>query len=202
MAEQEPIVVFDDKEHWVIYPEDNAYLMCLKIKPGEDGIRHVTQEMVEALKGWWYHKAVEKVEQKLDELDIPWEELHVTGPEIESGDLMALSKKLAIASHYIVQVNDVLTLMEARYSAAKEALEQASHQRIAREDKHEEGRRPAIAVRIAAIIHQEKPLRNAKIDVIEAGAFLKAIGHTKDSLEVLWRTASRIISARLREPIE
>jgi hypothetical protein len=52
------------------------------------------------------------------------------------------------------------------------------------------------------IIHEQKPLRNAKIDLIEAGAFLKAMEHTKDSLDTLWRTASRIISARLKEPID
>lgn len=206
MAEQEqrePIIVFDSKEHWVIYPHDNAYLMCIKIKPGTDGIRHVTQEMVEALRGWWYTKAIEKVEKALDELDIPWEELYVSGPDIEQGDLMALSKKLAMTSHYIIKVNDLLTRMMARYSAAKEALDQASNQRLARENRSkEEGRKPAIAARLAAIIHQEKPLRNAKIDSIEAGAFIKAMEYTKDSLDILWRTASRVIAARLKEPIE
>lgn len=203
MAEKEPIVVYDSKEHWVVYPSDNAYLMCARIKPNSEGIRHVTQEMVEALKGWWYTKAVEKVEKALDGLDIPWEELRVTGEEIESGNLFALAKKLALISHNIIKVNDFLTLVAARHSAAKEALEQASNQRLARDDKYggdEGARRPAIAVRLAAMIHQEKPLRDAKIEVIEAGAFLKAMEFTKDSLDVAWRTVSRIVSARLAEP--
>jgi hypothetical protein len=92
----------------------------------------------------------------------------------------------------------------ARQSAAKEALDHAANQRIGRDEKRsqEEGRRPAIAVRAAMLIHAEKPLRNAKIDVMESGAFLKALEHTKDSLDVLWRTVSRIISARLKEPID
>ncbi len=204
MAEKEPIVVFDGKEHWCVYPEDNAYLMCAKIKPNEDGVRSVTQEMVEALTGWWYTKAVEQVETALDELNIPWEDLHVTGDDIESGDLMRLSKKLAMASHYIVKINDLTTIVAARHAAAKEALEHASNQRAGRDEKYDksEGRKPTIAVRLAMIIHSEKPLRDAKIDVIEAGAFLRAMEHTKDSLDVLWRTASRIISARLKEPID
>lgn len=201
---KEPILVYDGKEHWVIYPEDNAYLMCVNIKPNEDGVRPVTQEIVEALKGWWYTKAVEQVEDALDELNIPWEDLHVTGDDIQSGDLMRLSKKLAMASHYIVKLNDLTTVVAARQSAAKEALEHASNQRVGRDEIHDksEGRKPPIAIRIAMIIHSNKPLRNAKIDVIESGAFLKAMEHTKDSLDFVWRTTSRIISARLKEPID
>lgn len=204
MADKEPIIVHDGKEMWIVYPTDNAYLMCQKIKPEEDGIRHVEQETVEALKGWWYTQAVEKVETALDELDIPWEDLRVNEEAVESGDLMALSKKLALTSHYIVKVNDLLTSTSARYYAAKEALEQAANQRAGHLEKYDktEGRKPAIALRLAMIIHIEKPLRNAKIDIIEAGAFLKAMEHTKDSLDNLWRTASRIISARLKEPID
>jgi hypothetical protein len=203
MAEKEPILIHDGKEHWLVYPEDNAYLMCNKVKPDEDGVRHVTQEMVEALKGWWYTLAIEKVEQALTALNIPFEELRVTEEDIESGDLMRLSKKLAISSHYIIKVNEMLTLVEARNSAAKDALDHASNQRVGRDERYKgEGRQPAIAVRIAMAIHEEKPLRNAKIDVIETAAFLKALEHTKNSLDILWRTASRIISARLKEPID
>ncbi len=201
---KEPLIVHDGKEQWVVYPSDNAYLMCQRIEPDEDGVRHVEQETVEALKGWWYTQAVEKVEAALDELNIPWEDLRVSEDAVASGDLMELSKKLALTSHYIVRVNDLLTSTAARYYAAKEALEQAANQRVGRDEKYDktEGRKPAIAVRLAMIIHAEKPLRNAKIDIIEAGAFLKAIEYTKDSLDTLWRTASRVISSRLKEPID
>lgn len=202
MAEKEPILVHDGKEPWLIYPEDNAYLACMRVKPDEGGVRHVTQEMVESLKGWWYTQALDKIEAALDELDIPWEDLHVSGEDVQSGDLMGLSKKLAMASHHIVKVNAILARTAARHSAAKESLEHAANQRAGRDEKYIEGKKPAVALRLAMLIHAEKPLRNAKIDVIEAGAFLKAMEYTKDSLDVLWRTASRLISARLREPID
>ena len=207
MAEQkqEPVICHDGKEHWVVYPSENPYMLVLKIKPDEQGIRHVAPELVEGLKGWWYGQAVKKVEEAIAELAIPWEELHVTGPEIDQGDLMTLSKKLAMASHFIVKVNGLLTVATAQHAAGKEALEQATGQMMAQEDKFGEwgeGRKPAIAVRTAALIHKRKPLRNAKIDIIEGGAFIAALSHTKDSLETLWRTASRIISARLKEPLE
>ena len=203
--EQEPVICHDGHEMWIVYPSENAYLLVVKVKPDEEGIRHVAPELVEGLKGWWYRQAVDKVQAALDELNIPWEELHVTGPEIEAGDLMTLSKKLAMTSHYIVRVNNLLGLSTARHAAAKEALEQATNQMMAQQDKFQdkgEGRKPAIAVRAAALIHQRKPLRNAKIDIIESGAFAAALTHTKDSLDTLWRTASRIISARLKEPLE
>jgi len=203
--QQEPVICYDGHEHWVVYPDDNAYSLVSKAKPDKDGVRPVEPETVEMLKGWWWRKAVQKVESMLDDFNIPWEDLHVTKELIEAGDLMELSKVLAETSHYIVRVNQQYGLIAARLSAAKEALDQATHQILgSREAQQEEtaGRKPAIAVRVAALIHKQKPLRNAKIEVIEATAFMRALEQTKESLDVLWRTASRIISARLKEPID
>lgn len=201
---KEPLLVHDGKEFWCVYPCDNAYVMCLNVKPGEDGIRHVTQEMVEALKGWWYTTAVAKVEKALAALKIPWDDVETTDEDIESGDLMRLSKKLALASHHIVKVNNLRIVASARHSAAKGALEQAVHQRAGRDQRYAkvEGRPPPIDVRLAMIIHSEKPLRNAKIDIIETEALLKALEYAWGSLDFHWRTTSRIISSRLREPID
>ena len=201
MAEQ-PLICYDGIEHWVVYPSDNSYQMVEKIKPGEDGVISVEPALLEMLKGWWYHKAVEKAEAAVAGLEIPWEELQITGADVEQGDLLALTKKLATASTHIVHLNDILTGAMVRMSAAKEAVDQAVHQMMASREAQEEGRPPAIAIRIAALIHKHKPLRNAKIEIIEAGATIKALEVTKDSLDILWRTASRIISARLKEPVD
>lgn len=201
--ELEPIICHDGKEFWILYPEDNAYLLVSKVKTDEDGVRHVEPEMVEMLKGWWYHQAIERAEKAVAALEIPWDELHVTGEEAEEGNLAVLSKKLAVTSYHIVQVNNVLSGSAVRLAAAKEAVEQAVHQMIASRDSQDgEGRRPPIAVRIAALIHQHKPLRNGKIEIIESTAAMKALEQTKESLDVIWRTASRLISTRLKEPID
>ena len=196
-----PIVVNDTCEQWILYKEDNAYLLALKVEPDEHGIRHVTPDITEGMQTWGWRQAVERAEKIIEELAVPWGELVITDLEIADGNMMALSEKLARTSFYIVQVNNKLTRLLALQAAAKDALEHAVNRILARVDN--EGHRPPPAdIRRAATISRDKRLRNLKIELIEAGAQIKALETTKDSLETLWKTVSRIISCRLREPLD
>ena len=195
----EPIIVNDSYENWVLYPEDNGYAAALRIEPNGKGIRKVDPEITEGLHTWWWRQAVEKAEKLIAELNIPWGEIAITDLDIQDGNLMIMSEKLARISFYIVQVNNRLAYLAATNYAAKEMLEHAVNRVLARGS---EEKRAAIAVRTAAAISRDKRLRNLKIESIESGTAMKALEATRDSLETLWRTTSRIISSRMAEPIE
>jgi hypothetical protein len=195
----EPLVVDDGREHWVVYPDDNNYRILASVKR-KDGIRHVKPELVEQVKGWWYHRGIDRAEKAIEGLAIPWDDLEVAGEDIEEGNLVELSKRLALISYQLVRANKLVGQVALRHHAAKEALGHASHLILSREKAEE--KKSAIAVRLAAAISRQKPLRNAQIEVIEAGAMLKALERTVDALDILWKTVSRIMSARLREPLD
>ena len=205
MAEQElttiflPIIVNDGLENWCLFPEDAAYPIALKIPPDDKGIRQVDPEVTEGLHTWWWRQAVERAEKIIDDLAIPWGELAITDLDVQDGNLMILSEKLARISFYIVQVGNRMVRLSANNYAAREMLDHAVNRNLARETGE---KKPAIAVRMAAAISKDKRLRNLKIETIESGAALKALEATKDSLDTLWRTTSRIMSVRQSEPIE
>lgn len=196
----EPIIVNDGLENWTIYPDDNSYLMALKTEPDENGIRHVSTDITEGMHTWWWRQAIDKAEKLVAELNIPWGELALTDLDIADGNMGMLSEKLARSSFYIVQINNRLTRLLAVQIAAKEMLEHALNRNLARESG--EGRKPSIEVRKAAAVSRDKRLRNLKIEFIESTAAIKSLEVLKESLETLWKTTSRIISVRLREPIE
>ena len=62
--------------------------------------------------------------------------------------------------------------------------------------------KPAIEARRAAIISRDKRLRNTKIECVESAAAIKALENVGESLDVMWKTTSRIMSARQHEPID
>ena len=199
--EYEPIIVDDGLEHWCLYPSDNMYLLALKVEPDEKGIRHVLPEVTEGLHTWWWRQAVERADKLVEELSVPWGELAITDLDVSNGNLNSLSEKLARTSFYIVQVNNRLTHLLANQYAAKEMLDHAVGLSLSRYDDGE-GKRHTIDVKRAAAISRNKRLRNLKIETIESGAAIKALETLKESLDILWRTTSRIISGRLKEPIE
>src|SRR3990167_7504995 len=196
------IIVNDSSENWVLYKGDNAFLAALKVEPDEQGIRHVLPELTEGLHTWWWCQAVEKASKLVEELSVPWGELAITTLDIQDGNLMALSEKLACTSFYIVQVNNHLTGLLAAQYAAKEMLEHAVNRSRERGESGGGGRNPAIAARQAAIISQDKRLRNMKIEIIESGAAIKSLETLRESLDLLWRTTSRVLSSRMSEPID
>lgn len=178
--------------------------MLLVQKPvDEHGVRHVDSALVENLQTWWYETAMGHVDETIAKLEIPWEDLSLASEDVLETELVELSVKLARISSYMVRVNNLLAVATARHYAAKEALEQAVNRRLANDELQAQGGKlPAIALRTAAVISRQKPFRNAKIDSIETGALIRALEQVKDALDVLWRTASRIMSARIKEPID
>lgn len=142
---------------------------------------------------------VKKTEDLIAEVAIPWTDLSVSDVDITNGNLMTLSEKLARTSFYIVQINNRLTRLLALHAAVKETLEHAVNRSISQD---EDGRKLTKDVRVAAIISDDPRLRSLKIQLIESTSCVKALETTKDSLDTLWRTTSRIMSARLKEPLD
>lgn len=196
----EAILVDDGHERWLFYPEDNAYRAALAVEPDAEGVRHVPPVLTEGVRSFTYRTAVEKAEALLAELAIPWEELRLSDIDVQQGNLLLMSEKLARITHHIVVLNNRLTGYLARQTAAKEVLEHAVNRNMARPE--ENGRRLNKDVRIAVEISRAKPLRNMKIELIEDGAAIKVLELTRDSLDLMWRTVSRCISARTAEPLD
>lgn len=206
MPELENLIVEDGRERWVLYSTDQAYMACSAVEPDENGIRHVTPQMVENWQGWNWRDAAARAEKLVSDLEVPWPQLEVAAAEVEAGNLMELSKKLALTAHYIVRVNDLLTPLLARQHTAKEMLEHAVARGMANVEINPAPdapkKLPARELRAAAYISRDKRLRNMKIEIIEGGAAIKVLEQTRDSLDLLWRTTSRLISARSAEPLD
>ena len=149
---------------------------------------------------WSPAAAVERTEALLAELAIPWEELHCATKDVEEGNLLNLSHKLARIANYAVRVNHVLTRLLARRTLLRETLEQATDRRLA--EPQTDGKRLAIDLRRAALIHETPALRRMKIDLIETASQVEVLTGAKDSLDLLWKTCSRIMSARQSEPLD
>jgi len=199
----EAIIVDDGLERWVVQPDHIFYEEALKIETDEKGIRHTTPEKTESMQTWWWRDAVKKTEKIIEELAIPWDDLAVSEDDITEGNLVVLSEKLAKTSYYIVQTNNVLTRVVAVQAASKEALEHAVSRILARgDDINGVSPKPAIEARKAAIISKDKRLRNTKIELVESQTALRALESVKESLDISWKTVSRIMSARLHEPID
>ncbi len=199
----EAIIVDDGLEKWVVNPGDVFYEELLKLEQDKEGIRHTTPEMTEGKQTWWWRTAIEKAEKIVEDLAIPWEELYVDESDITDGNLINLSEKLAKTSYHIVQVNNHLTRSVAVQAAAKETLDHAVNRILARgDDINGVSPKPAIDARKAAIISRDKRLRNTKIELVESGALIRSLDNIKESLDMIWKTTSRILSARLHEPID
>lgn len=214
-AEPQPLVTYDGAEYWLVYPEDNIYQFVQGLEADEKGIRQVKPELLENWAGGWsWRQAAEGAQKLVEGLQIPWTDLECSGPEVAVGDLMAYSEKLAKTSHYIVRVNALLAPLASRQVAAKEQLDHAVNLKMARQETYgmegdfaagettKPARKPAQALRAAATISKDKRLRNMKIDLIETSAAIRALETTLAALDILWRTTSRIVSARLKEPID
>lgn len=195
-----PIITFDGLEHGVWYPEDSAYKLIAALVPDEEGIRRIDHTLSAQVRGWWIHEALAKVNAVVEELAVPWEELNVKEDEITSDNLVSLSQKLARISYYVVRSNDVWGQAVARQKLCKDAIEHAVARNMARPAP--EGSKMTVASRQATIISTTKPLRQAKIDLMESEALVNRMTAVRESLDSLWRTTSRILSVRLREPIE
>ena len=203
MAKPEPILVDDGLERWQVRPEDAFYSEALKIEPDKDGVRRTTPEITEGMQTWWWRDATKKAEEIIKKLEIPWDDIIIDNIDIEEGNLILLSEKLAKTAYYIVQANNYLTRHIAVQSASKEALDHAVNRIIARGDDIEGvSPKPSIDARRAAAISRDKRLRNTKIEYIESTAIIKSLETVKESLDITWKTTSRIMSARLQEPID
>jgi len=106
-------------------------------------------------------------------------------------------EKLARVSYYITKASREMAGLAAKLSLARDAMEHAVSRLIAlRDDKG------TIAAKTALLISKDKRLRNTKIEVMEAEAAKRALEHTLEALDVNWRTVSRALSVRMREPTE
>ena len=203
MAKPESIVVNDGLEIWTLNSGDAFYEEALKIKPDEHGVRQTTPEVTEGMQTWWWRDAIKKSEKIIEELKIPWDDLHVSEDDITNSNLITLSEKLAKISYYIVQTNNYLTRSVAIQAASKDTLDHAVNRILARgDDISGVSPKPSIDARRAAAISRDKRLRNSKIEYIESTAIIKSLETVKESLDITWKTTSRIMSARFQEPID
>lgn len=199
----ESILVDDGIERWQVNPDDAFYPDALKLEPDENGIRHTTPEDIEGRQTWWWRTAIEKADKLIEELEIPWEELAISEEDITDSNTMILCEKLAKANYYIVQTNNKLTRLIAIQSASKEVLDHAVNRILARGDDIDGvSPKPSLDARRAFIISRDKRLRNAKIESIESLAAIKSLENVRESLDMTWKTTSRILSARFHEPVD
>ena len=148
-------------------------------------------------KAWWYEEALVKLEKALDQFEIPWGELQISDKQAVNEESAALQERLGRLSYYMVQVGRERARVDSRLYLAKSALDHVVQKQLA--EGEEKG---TVAARAALIVSKSSRLKQAKIDVMEGEALKRLLDSTADSLQTLWNTTSRILTARLREPVE
>lgn len=193
----EPLIVSDGRENWVVYPEDAAYRLLADKPPNGNGVIGVEPSLLAQVKGWWYEGAAERIATALASLEIPWDELTLTEEEARASEITLLVERLARLSYYSTKVSREMAGIDIKLSLAKNALEHAVNRLIALERG-----KGAMGPQAALLISKDKRLRNAKIETMEADAAKKGLANFAEALDINWKTVSRALSARLREPIE
>lgn len=194
----EPIIVTDNYEPWVVYPGDPPYKLVADMPRDEEGVVHVDPSFLAKVKGWWHDKAAAKVTEHIAALAVPWEDFQITDGDINGSSTDSLSSKLAKIGYYMSLVCREQAMLEAKLSLAKSALDQVVGRLLAQQV----GDKGALGPRSALIISQDKRLRNTKIEIMEADGYKHALDKIFDALDINWKTASRVLSARLKEPLE
>lgn len=197
MPDQSPIRVHDGKEGWLIYPEDAVFRLVEKMPPDEEGIVHVDASLIAKVSGWWYDEATGRIEDVVEGLNIPWSELEISDREAMEMEANEISGKMAQVSNYIMNVSRRRSRIDTKLYLAKSALDHAVNKLLSKNES-----KGAVAVRVAAIISSDKRLRNAKIEVMEGEALKRSLDGVSDALDIIWRTLSRMLSARTHEPVE
>lgn len=151
-----------------------------------------------AEQGWWYDTAMERVDAAIEELEIPWDEIELGETEAVAVEAPALSERLAKVSSYMVRVGRKLSRVDSQLRLTKQAMDHAVQKMIAENDTGG----GTVASKTAAFISSHPRLRQAKIDVMEGEALKRSLDGVEDALETIWKTTSRILSERLREPVE
>ena len=191
-----PILVEDDKgDRWVVYEDDNAYRLVENLPKSDNGVVHVEASLLAKVGGWWYDTAQKRVEEAIDNLSIPWEELEMGEGAALEEEAPALSERLAKISSYMVRVGRERSRIDSQLHLAKEALDHAVQRLIAKDDS-----KATIAAKTATLISADKRLRNAKIEVMEGEALKKALDGISHALDTIWKTTSRVLAVRLKEP--
>jgi len=197
----EVLHVYDGYNHWILYGDENVYREAAKVKPDKDGIRHLSGALALAAGGYGKDTPVKKAEQLLSALEVPWEELQLSEVDVQQGNIMLMTEKLARIAHYIVKMNSLLSGILARQVSSRDLLDHAVSRALGMNDDSD-GKRQVKDVKIAMIISGNKKLKSLKIELIELGAAVKLLELNKESLDLIWRTVSRCISARSAEPID
>lgn len=148
-------------------------------------------------KGWWYDQAIEKVDMIIAQLEIPWDEIQIDERGAVDEEAAGLSERLAKVSFYMVRVGRERSRVDSRLHLAKSALDHAVQRLIAEDES-----KATIASKTASIISGDVRLRDAKIEIMEGESLKRALDGVGESLDIIWKTTSRILSARLREPVE
>ncbi len=196
--ELSPILVEDDKgDRWVVYPDDNAYRLVENLPKSDNGVVHVESSLLAKVGGWWYDTAQERVEEAIESLSIPWEELEMNEGAALEDEAPALSERLAKVSSCMVRVGRERSRIDAQLHLAKEALDHAVQRLLAKDDS-----KGTVAAKTATLISADKRLRNAKIEVMEGEALKKRLDGVNNALDMIWKTTSRVLAVRLREPVD
>ena len=126
---------------------------------------------------------------------IPWSDLEVSTEEAIQGDLPVLEGKIALVGITAVRVLGLLRTVELLAGATKDALDRGvQHGLGAREDKG------TVAGRTAALFAGDDELDYLQRELHGLETRRRVLQGQREALDMLWRTLSRLISARMYEP--
>ena len=196
-AEPKPILITNGNSLWAIYPGDNLYAYVAALPTRDDGVTEVTSQVWSAGYSWWYTRAYEEAKGYYKALAIPLDEINLTAQEIQIGNLQTYSEKLAMSSSYLTKVLQHLIDTDVELDAAKTTLEFIVQRWLSQHPA-----KGSVGVQAAGVISTNRQLRDTKIRIIQLEARKRLLDGYRVILDIHWRTISRALSARIREPID
>jgi hypothetical protein len=189
--DEKPITLTDSNtgEQWEITPSDPLYEII------RANVVVVNEDKLEQVRKWWYTKAEERIQQSFQK--IPWKDLVPSQKDVQSATLQSLSEKLALISYYLGDIIQQKAFLESSLSLMKRAFEQSLEKRL----MNYEGSGTKAERRIQ-IIDSNPILKIAMIEIWETEALIIGLNGLQERLDLLWKTTSRILTAKLKEPLD
>lgn len=190
----QPILVSDNVETYVVYPDEPAYRYLKETFPAQkNGVRYVASEHLGLFKGWGWWTAMQKVEDYIQSLGIDWKSIELP-TDLYEMPREAIAEYLVRASGYLTYVGQQLIFVEAKVRALEESLAIAIPRLVG---MMEGGNGKATKdVKTAQAITSNQTVRRSKHELIETLAVRDALQRAYATIEQVWRTCSRVIALK------
>lgn len=189
-----PAVVYDGDSYYVIYPDDPEYWALLEDAIPRYGYYQVEKGRLDGVREWDPEAKYRVLRAKLE--GIP-KDVYVDLKDVRSSSLQSLAEKLAQVSYHLTFYIGWESEVESELYLRKKKLEQ-----VLLSERRKRGGKVTAKELHNSLLEESQAVRRAQEKVWELEALLVLLKARREQLDVLWKTISRIITTKEREPLD